>query len=72
LESDLHARYFPKSNAHTDEYLHDLVVQIGVNSQIAMRKMRLFLIGVWFIVFAALAFLLPVAGMVFSAARGLW
>ncbi len=72
LEPDLHARYFPKANMPTDEYIHDLVVQIGVNSQIAHRKMRFFYFGMWLILFAALALLLPVVGMSLKIARGLW
>ena len=72
LETDLQARYFPKADVPADEYIHDLVVQIGVNSQIAHRKMRFFCFGIWFIVFAALALLLPVIGMGYKIARGLW
>lgn len=72
LEADLHERYFPKGKAPTDEYIHDLVVQIGVNSQIAKRKMRFFTVGVWFIVLAAVVLLLPVVGIVSHTIRQLW
>ncbi|MCG6537775.1 MAG: DUF5706 domain-containing protein [Syntrophales bacterium LBB04] len=42
LKDELHGRYFPTTDRPRDEYINDLVVQIGVNSQIAMRKMRFF------------------------------
>lgn len=36
-------RYFPEDNhSTTDNYVHDLSIQIAVNSRIVARKMRLF------------------------------
>ena len=69
LEADLHSRYCPKANIPTGEYIHDLVVQIGVNSKIARRKMRFFIFGMWLIVFAALILLVPVILMSYTIAR---
>jgi hypothetical protein len=47
-------------------------VQIGVNSQVAKRKMRIFTVGVWFVALAAVVLLLPVIGMVWHTIRQLW
>lgn len=71
LEADLHKRYFPNGNSHSDDYIHDLIVQIGVNSQIAKRKMRLFSWGVSFILIAGIVFFIPVMGMLYQSVKGL-
>jgi hypothetical protein len=72
LEQDLRIRYFPDSDGYKDEYVHDLVVQLSVNSEIAMRKMRLFLWGMRLIVLAGLILLVPILGMVFEGLKSLW
>ena len=72
LEADLRARYFPSGNTLTDGYIHDLITQIGVCSQIAIRKMRFFSCGVIIIVIAGAALLIPVVGMLFHCVRNLW
>jgi hypothetical protein len=72
LEQDLRSRYLPDSNGLKDEYMHDLVVQLSVNSEIAMRKMRLFLWGMRLIVLAGLILLVPIVGMVVEGLRTLW
>jgi len=72
LEADLGARYFRKGNPYTDEYIHDLITQIGVNSQIAMRKMRFFSCGVGFIMMAAASLFIPAAGNLCQSIRNLW
>ena len=72
LETDLHARYFPKSKLPRDEYIHDLVVQIGVNSQITMRKMRFFRCAMGLILVGGLVLLIPIIGLIFQTAKSLW
>ena len=42
FEHEIHARYYPDKDQHRDEYLHDLSVQVHVNSSIALRKMNIF------------------------------
>jgi hypothetical protein len=71
LKADLHNRYFPSGNPYSDDYIHDLIVQIGVNSQIAKRKMRFFSWGVTFILIAGIVFFIPVMGMLYQSIRGL-
>ncbi len=49
FEEDISSRYMPTSEAFQAEYLHDLVVQISVISDITTRKMFLFRYGISFI-----------------------
>ncbi len=72
LEADLYKRYYPSGGSHTDEYLHDLIVQIAVNSQIANRKMRLFSLGLCFILSASAALFLPALNMLFTSIKPIW
>lgn len=72
LEAELHARYFSKGKAPKEEHIHDLVVQIGVNSQIAVSKMRFFRWGMCFIMAGGLVLLVPVISMVFQSIRSIW
>ncbi len=72
LEHDLHSRYQPKEGGFREEYIHDLVVQISVNSTITMRKMRLFRSGIVLIFIAALSLLLSELGVACTAMKGLW
>ena len=57
VEQQLRDRYFPEEgHAATQPYLHDLSVQIAVNSQIVCRKMQLFTAAV---ILVGLAVLVP-------------
>lgn len=57
LEEQLEARYRPtEEHTTTTNYLHDLAVQIGVNSQIVRRKLLYFS---WALAFMALAVIVP-------------
>jgi hypothetical protein len=53
--------YPPEDRTVADAYLHDLIVQVAVNSQITNRKLQLFQIGIWLIVIAGIAFLVITA-----------
>jgi len=64
LEQDLRSRYYPDKAGFRDEYLHDLVTQIGVNSSITLRKMKLFSWGVALVIAAGASLLVPVLVMV--------
>jgi hypothetical protein len=70
LEHDLRSRYLPSETSFTEEYIHDLIVQISVNSTIAMRKMRLFRIGIRLIFVAALSLSLAALGVACTVMRG--
>jgi hypothetical protein len=72
LKHEMHLRYHPESNEHREEYFHDLVVQISVNSEIAMRKMLLFRVGIKFILGAGVVLVVPAVLTVAKALRGLW
>jgi hypothetical protein len=72
LEQDLHARYLPDGKGPRDEYIHDLIVQISVNSEIALRKMHLFLWGLRLMLLAGAVLLVPSAGLAFRAVKSLW
>jgi Family of unknown function (DUF5706) len=72
LERDLRDRYFSSSTLHTDDYIHDLIVQISVNSEITLRKMRLFKIGMWLIVAAGIALLIPILQLAIRGVTSLW
>jgi hypothetical protein len=72
LEQDLQDRYLPNAKGFKDEYIHDLVVQLSVNSDITLRKMRLFRWGMGLILVAALVLLAPSVRMAFWSIKGLW
>jgi Family of unknown function (DUF5706) len=72
LEQNLQARYFPDGKGFKPEYIHDLIVQISVNSEITLRKMRLFRSGMMLILLAGTMLFIPVAEMAFKAAKTLW
>ncbi len=72
LEHDLKDRYFPPPFSHAEEYIHDLVVQISVNSQITLRKMRLFQIGMSLILAAGFILLIPIFNLAIKAVLNLW
>jgi hypothetical protein len=70
LEQDLHARYYSDKAELRDEYLHDLTVQISVISSITLRKMRLFIWGMAFIIAAAITLLAPAAALAYHVIKG--
>jgi len=72
LEKEMRARYYPEASGHRDEYLHDLTVQIGVTSEIAMRKLKFFRWGIGFILAAIVVVSVPAIGASYRAAKGLW
>lgn len=60
FEPAIHRRYYPgDDHGPRDEYIHDLIVQIRVNSAITSAKMRCFKFGVSMIAIAALAITIP-------------
>jgi hypothetical protein len=72
LEHDLSTRYWPDANGHKPEYIHDLAVQLSVNSAIAMRKMRLFAWGMRLIVLAGIILVMPSIRLAFGSLKSLW
>jgi hypothetical protein len=72
LEQDMPARYLTTGQGYRDEYIHDLTVQLSVNSAITMRKMRLFNWGMRFILVGGVVLLLPTLPLAFMAVKGLW
>lgn len=72
LQSEIHSRYFPKNDAPRDEYIHDLAVQISVNSCIAKRKMLLFRAGMMLFLLASGSLLAPAFAMTITAMSKLW
>jgi hypothetical protein len=57
VEQQLKARYLPmEDHTTTDSYVHDLTVQIAVNSQIVRRKLNYFS---WALAFMILAVIVP-------------
>ncbi|MEI6420574.1 MAG: Pycsar system effector family protein [Lentisphaerota bacterium] len=73
FEQNIRDRYLPivKQDLR-DEYIHDLIVQISVNSQITMRKMALFRYGITLVFFAALVLLIPAVGLAIKHIVLLW
>jgi hypothetical protein len=72
LKHEMHLRYHPDSEEHREEYFHDPVVQISVNSEIAMRKMLLFRTGIKFILGAGFVLVVPAVLIAAKSIRGLW
>ena len=72
LKKEMPARYLSGGEGHREEYVHDLTVQISVNSEITMRKMQLFNLGMKFILLGAIVLLLPSLRLAFVAVRSLW
>jgi hypothetical protein len=62
FEKAIRDNYYPPGDRTVaDAYLHDLIVQVAVNSQITKRKLQLFQIGMWFVLIAGIAFLVITA-----------
>lgn len=72
LELDMPARYLATGEGYREEYIHDLTVQLSVNSKITMRKMRLFNWGMKFILAGGLVLLLPSVRLACAAVKSLW
>ena len=72
LEQDMPARYLSTGPGYRDEFIHDLTVQLSVNSEITMRKMLLFNWGMRFILLGGAVLLLPSLRLAFMAVRNLW
>ena len=72
FEQDIHANYFPDAKGYKDSYLHDLIVQISVNSEITLRKMRLFRWAMGLVLLAGSIILPPVLMMALKSMGVLW
>jgi len=72
LEHELPARYLSSGAGYRDEYIHDLIVQLSVNSEIAMRKMLLFRWGMRLILTGGIVLFLPSLGLAFATLKSLW
>jgi hypothetical protein len=69
FNSELRQRYYPDETGAISNYIGDLTIQLHVNSDIAMRKMRLFSISVGFISVAAFSLLVPSINLAIRAVR---
>lgn len=72
LEQDMRARYLSTGQGYRDEYIHDLAVQLSVNSEITLRKMHLFNWGMRSILVGGVVLLLPSLRLAFMAIKSLW
>ena len=70
FEAGVRARYYPDKDEQRDEYLHDLAVQISVNSSITLRKMRLFKWGVGFAIAAGCVLLISSLMFAYGTLKG--
>jgi hypothetical protein len=72
LEAEMRSRYYPQEATPRGEYTHDLITQISVNSTIAMRKMRLFRVGIGFVLLAGASLLVPALAAALKAVKAPW
>jgi hypothetical protein len=72
LKHELHSRYYPDATGYREEYLYDLVVQLKVNSDIAMRKMLFFRVGICLILLASLSLAIPALPIAAKVIKNLW
>ena len=72
LEAELRSRYYPDGEDLRPEYLEDLAVQVSVNSEIAMRKMKLFRGGVTTMAIAVVATVIPALILTFRNLEAYW
>ena len=72
LEKDMPARYLSTGQGYRHEYIYDLTVQLSVNSEITMCKMRLFNWGMRSILVGAVVLVLPSLRLAFIAVKSLW
>ncbi len=71
LELEMPTRYLATGKGYREEYIHDLTGP-PVNSEITMRKMRLFNLGMKFILVGGVALLLPSLRLACAAVKGIW
>jgi hypothetical protein len=73
VEANLQERYYPPDeHVTTESYIHDLSVQIAVNSQIVRRKLWFFSIGIGLMAAAIVVPLLRLGWLCVSAKVGQW
>jgi hypothetical protein len=72
LEENLPARYLALGPGYRDEYIHDLTVQLSVNSEIVMRKMHLFNWGMRFFLVGGFVLLSASLRLAFIAVKSIW
>ena len=70
FEQEIRIRYYPDKDEHREEYLHDLTVQINVNSSIALRKMNVFKWSISLVIVAGFCLLAAALVMVYSVLLG--
>ena len=70
FEQEIRSRYYPAKDEHRQEYLHDLAVQIQVNSVITLRKMTLFKWAVGLVIAAGGCLLVTALTMAYSVLKG--
>jgi len=62
FEKGIRENYYPPDGLTiANAYLHDLIVQVAVNSQIIKRKLLLFMIGMWLVLIGGITFLVITA-----------
>ena len=71
LEQEMPARYLSTGQGYRQEYIHDLTVQLSVNSEITIRKMHLFNWGMRFILLGGVVLLLPSLWLVVMSVKSL-
>ena len=67
---EIRSKYYPDKDEHREEYLHDLTVQISVNSTITLRKMTIFKWGIGFVIAAGACLLAAALVMACSILLG--
>ncbi len=72
LESEMRSRYVADQADPSPAYIHDLAEQISVNSDIAVRKMRLFSLGAIAMFVAVFVFLIPALVLAARGVKTLW
>ncbi len=72
LQSEMHRRYYPLKEELTPEYVHDITEQISVNSEIVLRKMKLFGLGAASMFVAVLLLVIPAFEVAFRTMRATW
>ncbi|MCU1225108.1 MAG: hypothetical protein JWQ42_3201 [Edaphobacter sp.] len=67
---EIRTRYYPDKDEQREEYLHDLTVQINVNSMITLKKMAFFKWGVGSVIAAGLCLLVAALVMAYQTVKG--
>ncbi len=68
----MRSRYVADQADPSPAYIHDLAEQISVNSDIAVRKMRLFSLGAIAMFVAVFVFLIPALVLAARGVKTLW